>query len=198
MHRTLPRARTVATLAAAIVIALALGQDAFAHAAISPPVVLDGHGQLFSLTVPTEEEGLTTTQVELTVPEGFSVFSFSASPGWQRTQVKEGSGEDARVKSVKWRGGAVPFGQAAVFQFVGLPRSAADYRFSVRQTYSDGSVVNWAGPEDSDKPAAVVEAKSSFGGGGGSTLGVIALVVAAAALLVGIAGIVAGGRRPVA
>jgi uncharacterized protein YcnI len=178
--------------------ALALAPSAFGHAGVSPPIVLKGHGQLFSLTVPTEEKGLTTTQVELTVPEGFTVFSIGPSPGWERKAVTKGSGEEEHVTSVKWTGGAVPFGEVAVFQFVASPDSAADYRFVVRQTYSDDSVVNWSGPADSDTPAPVVEAKSSLGGGGGSTLALIALILAGLAILVGLGGLAAGRGRQLA
>ena len=81
----------------------------------------------------------------------------------------------------------VPHGEAAVFPFVGLPYGAENYRFSVRQTYSDDSVVSWSGPEGSDNPAAAIDAKSSLGGGGSSTLAVIALILAAVAILVGLA-----------
>ena len=198
MQRTLRRAGACTALAIAAVTVMVLAPGAFGHASLSPPVVLEGHGQLFSLTVPTEEEGLTTTQVELTVPEGFSLFSFGATPGWKRTAVSTGSGEERRVTSVKWTGGDVPHGEAAVFQFVGLPDGAENYRFIVRQTYSDDSVVSWSGPEGSDKPAAAVDAKSSLGGGGNSTLAVIALILAAVAVLVGLGGLVAGRGRQLA
>lgn len=195
MHQTLRHACAGTALAFTV---LVLAPGAFGHAGVSPPVVLAGHGQLFSLTVPTEEEGLTTTQVELTVPDGFRLFSFGASPGWKRKAVTEGSGEEARVASVKWTGGEIPLGETAVFQFVGLPDSAANYRFVVRQTYSDDSVVNWSGPADADEPAPVVEAKSSLGGGGSSTLALIALILAGLAILVGLGGLAAGRGRQLA
>jgi hypothetical protein len=94
----------------------------------------------------------------------------------------------------------VPTGEDAFFQFLGRTDASKKYSFDVRQTYSDGSVVDWSGPESSDTPAPVVESKSSLGGGGGSStlsivalvLGVLALVVAGAALLTG------GGRRTLA
>lgn len=195
MQQTLRGACAAGALA---LTALALTPSALGHAGLSPPVVLEGHGQLFSLTVPTEEEDLTTTQVELTVPERFSIFSFGATPGWKRTTVSKGSGHEARITSVKWTGGNVPHGEAAVFQFVGLPDGAENYRFIVRQTYSDDSVVSWSGPEGSDKPAAAVDAKSSLGGGGSSALAVIALILAAVAILVGLGGLVAGRGRQLA
>ena len=66
-----------------------------------------------------------------------------------------------------WNGGNIAEGDAAALQFVGGTDSAQDYTFNVRQTYSDGSVVDWNGASDSDNPAPVVEAKSSLTGGGG-------------------------------
>ena len=69
----------------------------------------------------------------------------------------------------------------------------------MRQTYSDGSVVDWSGPESSDAPAPQVEFKSSLGGGGSSTLAIVALVVGVLALVVAVIGLfTGGGRRAVA
>ena len=55
-----------------------------AHAHVSPPVVLAKTGQVFTLAVPTEKEGATTTTIELTPPSGFAIDSFVPSPGWKR------------------------------------------------------------------------------------------------------------------
>ncbi len=69
----------------------------------------------------------------------------------------------------------------------------------MRQTYSDGTVVDWAGAESSDAPAPAIEAKSSFGGGGSNTLGIVALAVAVLALVAAVAGLVGrSGRRALA
>jgi hypothetical protein len=69
----------------------------------------------------------------------------------------------------------------------------------VQQTYSDGSVVDWAGPESSDAPAPTIKASSSLGGGGGgNTLAVIALIVGGLALVLGVVGLFAGGKRALA
>jgi len=79
--------------------------------------------------------------------------------------------------------------------FLGRPDSSQTYTFAVRQTYSDGSVVDWSGAESSDAPAPTVEAKDSFGGGN-SLVSVIALVVGGLALALAVAALVAGtGRR---
>ena len=68
------------------------------------------------------------------------------------------------------------------------------YALTVRQTYSDGEVVDWSGPESSDTPAPRLEAKSSIGGGGSSTLAIVALIVAGAALVLGAVGLLSGKR----
>jgi uncharacterized protein YcnI len=165
--------------------ALLAASSAFAHARVSPPVALAKVGQLFSLAVPTEKQGVTTTKVVFTCPAGFSIDSFVPTAGWTRHVEQTGSGESAVIQQVTWTGGAVPTGEDATFQFLAEPASSKTYTFGVEQTYSDGSIVNWSGPESSDTPAATIEAKSSLGGGGASTLALIALVVGAVGILLG-------------
>jgi uncharacterized protein YcnI len=172
-------------LAAVTLAALAGAASAFAHARISPSVTVSQQGEVFTLAVPTEKEGATTTKVVLTVPDGFAIDSFVPAPGWKRQVQQTGAGESAVVKSITWSGGSVPTGEDAAFQFLAEAQSSKTYAFSVEQSYSDGSVVNWNGSESSDTPAPTLEAKSSLGGGGGSTLAVIALVVGAIGILLG-------------
>jgi uncharacterized protein YcnI len=184
--------------AAASLVGLAFASSAWAHAEISPPVTKSKTLQLFTLAVPTEKEGLTTTKVELTPPSGFAIDSFVPAVGWKRQLQETGSGENAVVQKVTWTGGRVPTEEDAVFQFLASPDSNKTYTFTVRQTYSDGSIVDWTGPESSDTPAPTIEAKSSLGGGGSSTLAIIALAVAAVAVVLsGIALAMRGGTRPV-
>ena len=180
--------------------ALAFTGAAWAHAEVSPAVVLAKHAQEYGLLVPTEKENLTTTSVELTVPSGFAIDSFVPAPGWKRTEQTTGSGEEAIVQKVTWSGGKVPTGEAAAFHFLATANDSKTYEFTVRQTYSDGSIVDWSGPESSDTPAPTIEARSSFGGGGSSSiLGIVAIALAGVALVVAVAGVVAGsGKRALA
>jgi uncharacterized protein YcnI len=189
--------RHLAVTVLATIGALVGAGAAFAHAEVSPSVVVSKQGQEFSLTVPTEKENAKTTAVELTPPAGFAIDSFAPTPGWKRDVQSTGSGEETAIQKVTWSGGSVPHEEYAVFRFLAQTDSTGDFEFKVRQTYSDGSVVEWTGPESSDTPAPHVKAVSSLGGGGSSTLALIALVVAAAALLVGGLGLV-GGRRALA
>jgi uncharacterized protein YcnI len=176
--------------------ALAYAESASAHAHVSPPVALAKEGQVFTLAVPTEKEGATTTSIALTLPAGFAIDSFVPTTGWKRTLQQTGSGDAAVITKVTWTGGAVPTGEDAAFSFLASTTGTGSYTFGVRQTYSDGSVVNWSGPESSDTPAPVVKAVSSFGGGGSSTLSIVAVAVAAVALLLAVGGLLARGGRP--
>jgi uncharacterized protein YcnI len=173
-----------------------------AHAHVSPSIVPASESQVFTLAVPTEKEDASTTGVELTPPDGFSIDSFIPSPGWKRDVQKTGSGEDAVITKITWTGGDVPTDEDAAFSFLGSTDSSKTYTFGVRQTYSDGSVVDWTGPESSDTPAPTIEAKSasSFGGGGGSsTLAIVALIVGGIGVVLGIVALVtSSGKRSLA
>jgi uncharacterized protein YcnI len=188
--------RVLLALAAGAAGALVVTGGAWAHAIVSPPVAKAKELQQFTLSVPTERENLTTTKVELVVPQGFAIDSFEPAPdGWKQQVQSTGSGEAAVVQKVTWTGGSVPTGQDAVFRFNASTSSSKTYTFDVRQTYSDGSLVDWNGSESSDNPAPKIEAIGSFGGSSSSTLAIVALVVGALGVLVGLLALV-GGRRP--
>jgi uncharacterized protein YcnI len=175
-------------------VALVAAATASAHARISPPVSLSNTLQLYSLAVPTEKNPpLTTKSIVLTVPEGFSIDSFVPSPGWKRVLQQTGSGDSAVIQKVTWTGGNIPSGEDSLFQFLGQPAKNGTYTFTVSQTYSDGSIVNWADPETGADPAPSIEAKSSLGGGGTPLLTIVALVVGALGVLIGGIALISGG-----
>jgi uncharacterized protein len=150
-------------------------------------VSVAGKLQLYSLAVPTEKSGVTTTKIVLMVPGGFGIDSFvPPPPGWTRKEQQSGSGDSAVITRVTWTGGKTPTGEDSLFQFLAQPASSKTYTFGVQQTYSDGSIVNWAGPESSAAPAPTIEAKASLGGGGVSVLTIVALIM-------GVLGLIAGG-----
>jgi uncharacterized protein YcnI len=189
--------KTLLVAAVTATTALALTANAWAHAKVSPPAVLANDSTVFTLAVPTEKSGF-TTEIEFSPPAGFSIDSFVPSPGWKRTLQQTGSGDSAVITKVTWTGGKVPTGEDAAFSFLAQPASAKTYTFGVRQTYSDGSVVDWSGPESSDTPAPTLQALSSFGGSGSSTLAIIALIVGAIGVVLGGIALFAGGKRTLA
>jgi uncharacterized protein YcnI len=176
-------------------VALVLAASASAHARMSPAVSLANELQLYSLGIPTEKANAYTTKIVLTLPTGFSIDSFVPSPGWKRAEQSTGSGDNAVITQVTWTGGHVPTEEDSLFQFLAQPAKAGTYTFHVQQTYSDGSIVDWSGPESAAAPAPTIDVVSSFGGGGTSTLTIVALVLGALGLLVGgIALFSRGGR----
>ena len=105
-----------------------------------------------------------------------------------------GSGEEAVVQAVTWTGGKVPTGQDSVFRFNASLDSNKTYVFDVRQTYSNGKIVDWSGPESSDTPAPLIDAVSSLGGGGTTTITIVALIVGAIGVVLGIVALATRGR----
>ena len=182
-----------AVLALTATAGLVVVAGAYAHAEVSPPVAMAKAGQVFTLAVPTEAEDATTTTIELTPPAGFAIDSFAPAPGWKRDVKQSGEGEEAVIQQVTWSGGSVPTDEVALFQFVATPESATTYTFAVRQTYSNGKVVDWSGSESSDTPAPTIEAKESLGGGS-STLTIVALVLAGLGVALGLVALLAGRR----
>lgn len=195
MSRELLARRSLALPVAALA-ALALAASASAHARVSPPVSLSGKLQLYSLAVPTEQSGATTTKIVMTVPSGFSIDSFvPPPPGWHQAVQQTGSGDGAVITRVTWTGGHVPTGEDSLFQFLAQPASAGTYTFEVQQTYSNGSIVNWSGSESDPYPAPTIQAKTSLGGGGVSVVTIIALIFGVLGLVAGAFALLISGTR---
>src|SRR5579864_9545065 len=191
----MPMRKAVLTGTVAALAALAFAASASAHARLSPAVSLANELQLYSLAIPTEKASAYTTKIVLTLPKGFSIDSFVPSPGWKRVEQSTGSGDNAVITQVSWTGGHVPSEEDSLFQFLAQPAKAGTYTFTVEQTYSDGSIVNWSGSESSADPAPTIKVVSSIGGGGTSTLTIVALALGALGLLIGgIALFSRGGR----
>jgi uncharacterized protein YcnI len=192
--------RSAVALTGAVIGILIASTAALAHARISPAVSLTNKLQLYSLAVPTEKSGLATTKVVMTVPSGFGIDSFvPPPPGWRMTTRSTGTGDAAVVQRVTWTGGHTPTGEDSLFQFLAQPAASRTYTFQVQQTYSDGSIVNWTGPESAAAPAPDIQAVSSMSGGGTPVLTIVALVIGVLGLAAaGFALLGGGDRRPIA
>jgi uncharacterized protein YcnI len=181
----LKRTSRLLVLVCASMVGLVAVAGASAHARMSPSISLANELQLYSLAIPTEKANAYTTKIVLTLPQGFSIDSFVPSPGWKRVEHSTGSGDNAVVTQVTWSGGHVPTEEDSLFQFLAQPSAAGTYTFHVQQTYSNGSIVDWSGPESSAAPAPTIDVVSSVAGGGSSALTIVALVLGALGLLAG-------------
>jgi uncharacterized protein len=190
--------KKVLALSGAAVAALAVCTAAFAHAHVSPPVTLAGETQVYDVAVPNEED-VAITKIELTAKDGFSLSQPVPVAGWTIDVAKTGSGDEAKVEKITWSGGSVPVGQSFVAQFLGRSDDPGTFAFSVKQTYENGTVVDWSGPESSDTPAPTIETKGSLSGGGSDTLSIVAIVLGALGLVAGAVALLSGrGGRELA
>jgi periplasmic copper chaperone A len=227
-------------LAAVATAALLAPAAAQAHVTLQPDTAPAGGFTRLDVRVPNERDDAGTTKVDVQIPPGFVAASYEPVPGWdvnvthskaaEPIDAGEGLESDQQVSRITWTGdgkqGVIAPGE---FQDFGLSLKMPDGKagdkltFKALQTYDDGQVVRWIGPEDADEPAPIVtlEAGSAGGGhgapaattggaqeqagtpasspvaadeGGSDTLSIIALVVGALALLAAI-GALAAARR---
>ncbi len=209
---TLPRRRG-ATLAVAGSVALAACASAAAGVIVSPSKPPANEAQLFTLVAQTDSakagRRVPMSQVDLFVPQGFAVDSFEPTAGWEQDwtvqsaiQKSTWTRDEDDLKNENEREEASE--QDAVFHFVGRARPGRTYDFTVRQTYDDGTVVQWGpdvawpgGPKQSAGPGPVVDAADpvSSSDGGTGTLALFALAVGALGLVTGAAALVVALRR---
>ncbi len=116
---------------------------AAAHVVVKPAEVVVADFQTFTMGVPNEKDQ-PTTAMKLVIPVGLQFVSPTQKPGWHITVDKEGSGENATVKSITWSGGSVDTGLRDEFTFSAkVPDKAGELRWKAYQTYEDGTVVSW-------------------------------------------------------
>ena len=148
--------------------ALAVTPLAAAHVTLNPGEWEAGGFARFSVRVPNEHPNADTTELTMQFPESVISASFQPVPGWERTvemvaldEPIEEEGEDPiteRIGSVTWSGGTIAPGE---FQEFGVsfqvPETPGESLvFPSIQTYSNGEIVRWIGPEDADTPAPIV------------------------------------------
>lgn len=214
-------------LVALVLAALALAPAAGAHVTLQPPEAPAGGFTRLDVRVPNERDNANTTKVEVRLPPGFLSVSTEPVPGWtaeltmrKLDQPVEQFGEQVteEVGQITFSGGVIRPGQ---FQDFGLSLAVPDGKpgsmltFKALQTYSNGEVVRWIGPPDSDEPAPQVELTAaeeeeaaappaeqpaapaaSEDDDDGNGLAIAALVVGALGLIAGLAALFLGRRRP--
>jgi uncharacterized protein YcnI len=141
MKHMIKRILTIVAIAAAVV-GLNVG-IASAHVVVKPDQVETAAFQSFTTGVPNEK-GVPVTKVRLVMPDGVAHVTPNVKPGWTIDTVKEGEGEDAKVKEITWSGGQIPAGQRDDFVFSAqAPDKAGTLQWKAYQTYADGSEVAW-------------------------------------------------------
>jgi uncharacterized protein YcnI len=189
-------------VALSVFLTLAVASVASAHVRVVPEEVPAGSFEVLTVRVPTEKD-IPTTEVRVEIPEGFTISRVEPVPGWTY-ELEEEAGV---VRAITWSGGEIGATEFQQFNIQGqTPEEPGEYPWSAFQTYEDGTVVEWTGPEDSEEPASVLSvtqgnpnesAPQEAGSGsspstslitqlaayGGLVLGAQALVIALMALL---------------
>ena len=173
----MPHIRTAA--AAVVAAALALPAAASAHVTLQPSTApADGFARL-DVRVPNERDDAATVKVDVQLPPGFAFVSYEPRPGWKVTvqrakaeqpiEVEGGFEVDEEVRQITWAGGRIGPGEFVDFGLsLRMPKGEAGDKltFKALQTYDDGDVVRWIGPEDGDEPAPIVTLTAAASGGG--------------------------------
>ena len=169
----------IRTAAAALVAALALPAAASAHVTLQPNTAPANGFTRLDVRVPTERDDAATVKVDVQLPPGFAFVSYEPRPGWkvaverekaeQPIEVEGGFEVDEEVRQITWSGGRIGPGEFVDFGLsLRMPDGEAGEKltFKALQTYDDGEVVRWIGPEDADEPAPVVTLTGASSGGG--------------------------------
>ncbi len=172
---------------------------AWAHVRVVPEDVPADSYEVLTVRVPTERD-IPTTEVRVEVPEGFTVSRVEPVPGWDY-ELEEVAGV---VRGITWSGGEIGATEFQQFDVQGkTPAEPGEYPWNAYQTYENGEVVGWIGPEDSEEPASIIRvaedgaATQKLGSEdlpsigmltpiaayGGLGVGILALIVATVALL---------------
>ncbi|MGX2961536.1 YcnI family copper-binding membrane protein [Peribacillus sp. JNUCC 23] len=138
---------------------------ASAHVTVQPKETSQGQYEVFTVRVPSENEEVPTTKIEVKFPAEVNITRFEPKAGWKYEVQKDASD---KITSVTWTAegeGLTPtdFGQ---FNMQGkVADDATEIVWKAYQTYKDGSVVEWVGAPDADKPASVTVVNPGDGSG---------------------------------
>jgi uncharacterized protein YcnI len=214
----------------AVVAALALAPAAAAHVTLQPPEAPAGGFTRFDVRVPNERDNASTTKVVVQMPPGFLSVNHEPVPGWDVELTMRNLDEPVEEfgEQVTEEVGRITFtadGEASAiqpgqFQDFGLSGRVPEGRpgsmltFKALQTYSNGEVVRWIGPPDSEEPAPQVELTpaeeeeaaapaaeepaapaATEEDDDGNGLAIAALIVGAAGLATGLAALFLSRRR---
>jgi len=163
MSRKTTLRRTLVGLAAGAALAIGVPLAASAHVTVNPNTATPGSYATVDFRVPTESETASTVKLEVTLPTDtpLSAVLVQPVPGWTATvekgalpapvEVEGNTLTDAPLKIVWQADPGVGIGQDQFQIFSAVLGPVPDTGHLVlpaAQTYSDGSVVDWAATPD--------------------------------------------------
>lgn len=133
---------------------------ASAHVTVTPGTTAPGAWETYTIKVPVEKD-IPTVKVSLKIPEGLDFKQYRAIPDWKVELTKDSSD---KITVVTWsaEGEGILPGEFQQFDFVAKnPGADAELAWDAYQYYSDGSIVEWTGDKDSEKPHSITVVSSS-------------------------------------
>lgn len=137
-----------AMIAAAMLLATSVVK---AHVTVWPMESRAAAGERYTVRVPTEGQ-VTTTSVDLEVPEGVTVSGVLVTGGFTYETKREGN----RIIAITWKQD-IKAGETAEFVFFARNPSAPQIAWKVRQRFADGTSADWVGVEGDRRPASVTK-----------------------------------------
>ena len=137
-----------AMMAAALVLGSGVAQ---AHVTVWPQQSQAGAGERYTVRVPTEGQ-VTTTSVELEMPEGVAVSGVLVGAGYTYEARREGT----RIVVITWKQD-IKAGEYGEFVFFARNPNASRIAWKVRQRFADGTSADWVGVEGDRRPASVTK-----------------------------------------
>ncbi|MFJ5761015.1 YcnI family protein [Neobacillus sp. NPDC093182] len=128
---------------------------ASAHVTVLPKETTQGSYEMFTVRVPSENESVPTTQVKVEFSSDITISRFEPKPGWKYEIEKDAAD---KITSVTWtaEGEGLSPTEFGLFNMQGkVADTATEIVWKSYQTYQDGSVVEWVGGQDAEKPASV-------------------------------------------
>ena len=142
--------RALPAVVCAVTVLLILAAQAGAHAVVRPGDSRPADLQVYTLTVPNEEE-VATDEVALKVPAEIDFLLVDEAPGW-RIELERSGG---RIAVVRWRGGEIDPDFYETLRFIARnPVRQGVLEWKINQHYNDGSTVRWIGAPGSEAPAS--------------------------------------------
>lgn len=132
-----------------------------AHVTVWPKESTVGSYEKYTVRVPSEKNS-NTTKIQLEFPKDVKVSTVHPVPGWNYQFIKSSDGSNT---GIIWTatGDGIKAHEFFEFPFIGVnPKQATSLSWKAHQTYADGTVVDWTGAPESEKPASVttISAKS--------------------------------------
>jgi uncharacterized protein YcnI len=146
---------------------------ASAHVTVQPKETTQGSYEVFTVRVPSENESVPTTQVKVEISSDVNITRFEPKPGWKYELQKDASD---KITSVTWtaEGEGLSSTEFGHFNMQGkVADTATEIVWKAFQTYQDGSVVEWVGAQDAEKPASVTKVNPKPADGSGDHHGTI-------------------------